>query len=209
MRAAARPPALLAFVPAVQSWAPSEGLVECYEPRLVCPVLSSCALRMSSIVFVCPPHTGPLTHPDRVSSMAYVLHQHLLRASPARPASTHPPPGSTPCMCSFGAGAGRCSHPRTHCIRPFGTGAGRCSRPRTPCIVFFGAGAGRCPPPRTPCILSFGAGAGRCSPPHSLHVLLRRWCWQMLALPHSLHSLLRRWYNRAAADAGSARGTGE
>ena len=66
----------------------------------------------------------------------------------------------TPCMCSFGAGAGRCSPLRTPCMCSFRAGAGRCSRPRTPCKCSFGAGAGRCSPPRTPCMCSFGAGAG-------------------------------------------------
>jgi hypothetical protein len=46
-------------------------------------------------------------------------------APPARPASTHPPPGGTPCICSSGAGAGRGSPPRTPCICSFGAGAGK------------------------------------------------------------------------------------
>ena len=50
---------------------------------------------------------------------------------------------------------------RTPCIGSFGAGAGRCPRPRTPFICFFGDGAGRCPRPRTPCICPFGDGAGR------------------------------------------------
>jgi len=36
-------------------------------------------------------------------------------------------------MCSWCAGAGRCSRSRTPCICSFRAGAGRCSRPRIPC----------------------------------------------------------------------------
>ena len=63
-------------------------------------------------------------------------------------------PPRTPCIYSFGTGAGRFSRPRTPCIGSFGAGAGSRSRPRTPCICSFGASAGRCPPPRTPCMCS-------------------------------------------------------
>ena len=87
---------------------------------------------------------------QRAISWAHAVHldqlrrdnNYLLRAPPARPASTHPPPRGTPCTRSSGAGAGRCS------------------LPRTPCTCSSGAGAGRGPPPRTPCTCSSGAGAG-------------------------------------------------
>ena len=60
--------------------------------------------------------------------------------------------------------------PHTPCICSFGAGAGRCSRPHTPCIGSLCAGAGRCPSLHTPCIGSFGAGAGTSRAPSCKHL---------------------------------------
>ena len=60
--------------------------------------------------------------------------------------------------------------PHTPCICSFGAGAGRCSRPHTPCIGSLRAGAGRCPSLHTPCIGSFGAGAGTSRAPSCEHL---------------------------------------
>ena len=69
-----------------------------------------------------------------------------------------------PCICSFGAGARRCSIPCIPCIRSFGAGARRCSIPCIPCICSFGAGARRCSILRIPGIGFFGAGGRTCLP---------------------------------------------
>jgi hypothetical protein len=64
------------------------------------------------------------------------------------------PQPHTPCMCSFSAGAGRCSPPRTPCIGSVCAGADTCPPLHTPCIGSFRADVGTssaaCLPPRRP-----------------------------------------------------------
>ena len=64
------------------------------------------------------------------------------------------PQPHTPCMCSFSAGAGRCSPPRTPCIGSVCAGADTCPPLHTPCIGSFradeGTSSAACLPPRRP-----------------------------------------------------------
>jgi hypothetical protein len=138
-----------------RSWIPER--VTCFQHQQ--RVLDNCSANLHSLThFPSLPTAeiaaGGLRHRSRnmCASMACVVHlhqryEHLPRAPPGRPASTRRPPRGTPCICSFRAGAGRCSPPRTPCMCSFRAGAGRCSPPRTPCMCSFRAGAGRCPPP--------------------------------------------------------------
>jgi hypothetical protein len=209
-----------------RSWIPER--VTCFQHQQ--RVLDNCSANLHSLThFPSLPTAeiaaGGLRHRSRnmCASMACVVHlhqryEHLPRAPPGRPASTRRPPRGTPCICSFRAGAGRCSPPRTPCMCSFRAGAGRCSPPRTPCMCSFRAGAGRCSPPSTPCMCSFGASAGRCSPPRTPCMCSsvagagrcsppRTPCicpfgagaGRCSPPPHSLHWLLRRWCGQTCA----------
>jgi hypothetical protein len=146
---------------------------------------------MSSVVLVRPPYveccpcftSTPSTLYASSPCVIYCVHcQSTPSPSSSSPAGiAHPPPGSTPCIGSFRAGAGRCSPPALLTLVPF---ALVWADARPSALLAFAPSAlvrADARPPRTSCIGSFGAGAGRCSPTRSLHRLVSRWCGQTLS----------------------------
>jgi hypothetical protein len=151
---------------------------------------------MSSVVLVSPPHQVPFTHPHRVSSIAFIVNLHLLRAPPARPGSTQAAllasapfalvraDARPPALLAFVPSALVWADARPSALLAFAPSALVRADARPPALLAFAPFALVQADDRAPALLAFApfalVRADDRAPVHSMHSLLLRWCGQKM-----------------------------